>query len=335
MRLRELFELKQDKPKDTEEVSSGLKTIGVAFGRFNPPHRGHKAVWQSASTNPIWFIGTNQSTSGPKDPLPYDVKLQAMAAVWSKVKGHVIPEQSLLTLASRIYEKYGESVHLKVYTDEEWLINTLQQYNGASDKPHGMYKFNQIEWVKTERLASATNLRAAVKAGDRESFYKDMGIKPDVTIRVGDQDLPIFDVVAHYLNQYPEKTKKSEVAEGSVGKGGTKTIDKEKKAAMRNALTMPDLNMSTGRGGAYMNYRMAIALAGAPNFPTKMEADNWIGGDPLLSSYTEEEFEMVKAAAKQVGAGTIQNWSGKRSKEMADVNKTSTVAKPKKNKYGV
>jgi hypothetical protein len=44
---------------------------------------------------------------------------------------------------------------------------------------------------------------------------------------------------------------------------------------------------------------------------------------------------MVKAAAKQVGAGTIQNWSGNRSKEIADVNKTSTVAKPKRNKYGV
>jgi hypothetical protein len=118
-----------------------------------------------------------------------------------------------------------------------------------------------------------------------------------------------------------------------VGKGGMKQIDKEKKAAMRNAITLPGLNQSTG--SAYMNYRMAIALAGAPTFPTKIEADNWIGGDPLISSYTQEEFEMVKAAALQVGAGTIENWTGKRSEEMADVNKTSTVAKPKKNKYGI
>ena len=120
---------------------------------------------------------------------------------------------------------------------------------------------------------------------------------------------------------------------GIVGKGGMKPIDKEKKAAMKNATTLPGLNMSTG--SQYMNYRMGVALAGAPDYPTKMEADNWIGGDPLISSYTEEEFEMVKAAALQVGAGTIENWTGKRSQEMADVNKTSTVAKPKKNKYGV
>jgi hypothetical protein len=114
---------------------------------------------------------------------------------------------------------------------------------------------------------------------------------------------------------------------------GMKKISKDQKAAMKNASTLPALNMSTG--SQYMNYRMGIALAGAPDFPTKMEADNWIGGDPLISTYTEEEFEMVKAAAKQVGAGTIQNWSGKRSEEVADVNKTSPVAKRKKNKYGV
>jgi hypothetical protein len=120
---------------------------------------------------------------------------------------------------------------------------------------------------------------------------------------------------------------------GKVGKGGTKPIDNEKKVAMRNATTVPGLNMSTG--SMYKNYRMGIALAGAPDYPTKMAADNWIGGDPLISSYTQEEYDMVKAAALQVGAGTIENWTGKRSEEMADTNKTSAVAKVKRNKYGI
>lgn len=118
-----------------------------------------------------------------------------------------------------------------------------------------------------------------------------------------------------------------------ITESGMKKIDKTQKAAMRNASTLPALNQSTG--SAYMNYRMGVALAGAPDYPTKMEADNWIGGDPLLSTYTDEEFEMVKKAAQQVGAGTIQNWSGKRSEEVADTNKVSPVAKRKTNKYGV
>jgi hypothetical protein len=120
---------------------------------------------------------------------------------------------------------------------------------------------------------------------------------------------------------------------GKVGKGGTQPIDNVKKSAMRNATTLPGLNMSTG--SMYKNYRMGIALAGAPDYPTKMAADNWIGGDPLISSYTQEEYDMVKAAALQVGAGTIENWTGKRSEEMADTNKTSAVAKVKRNKYGI
>lgn len=110
-------------------------------------------------------------------------------------------------------------------------------------------------------------------------------------------------------------------------------IDPTQKAAMTNATTLPALNQS--HGSAYTGWRFGLALAGAPDYPTKAAADSWIGGDPLLEPYTDVEFDMVKKAAQQVGAGTIQNWSGKRSQEMADVNKTSTVAKPKKNKYGV
>jgi len=337
MRLRELFENVYEAPEEAStEFDGGLKTIGISYGRFNPPHKGHKAVWKAASANPIWFIGTNQSTENADNPLPYDVKLQCMAAVFPAVAGHVVPEQSLLTLASSVYEQYGENVQLRVYTDEDWLVKTLTQYNGIMEQKHGGYKFQQIDHIKTQRLASSTELRNAVRAGDPKKFYKEMGIDANTQIEFNERNLPAFELVAHFLKKYPEKVKKAEVAETKqAGKGGMKKIDPTHKAAMRNASTLPGLNMSTGSGGAYMNYRMGIALAGAPTFPTKMEADNWIGGDPLISSYTEEEFEMVKAAAKQVGAGTIQNWSGKRSEEVADVNKTSAVAKVKKNKYGI
>lgn len=122
-------------------------------------------------------------------------------------------------------------------------------------------------------------------------------------------------------------------AQGNKNKGGMQKMKPDQKNAMMNATTMPDLNQATG--SAYLNYRMGLALAGAPTYPTKMEADNWIGGDPLLATYTEEEFEMIRAATKQVGGGNLENWSGKRSKEVSDVNKNSPVAKIKRNKYGI
>ena len=116
-----------------------------------------------------------------------------------------------------------------------------------------------------------------------------------------------------------------------ITEGGMQKMSDDQKAAMQNVSTFPSLNMSTG--SAYMNYRFGLAMAGAPDYPTK--ADNFIAGDPLLSTYTEAEMEIINMAAQQVGAGTPQKWSNSRSQEMANVQKTSPIAKPKKNKYGV
>ena len=43
----------------------------------------------------------------------------------------------------------------------------------------------------------------------------------------------------------------------------------------------------------------------------------------------------MDAAAKMVGDNTKRTWSSSRSQETNDTNKTSLVAKIKKNKYGV
>lgn len=478
----------KEKEQDTEEVA-------IIFGRFNPPHVGHKEAWIKASQSPVWYLGTNQATIGPTDPLPFDVKVECIKAIWPGTEGHIVAEHDWWALASYVFKKHGP-VNLYVVTDDKdakIFVPGLQKSNGVQG-PHGFYHFKKIEWRKADRLSSATDLRAAVIEGSRQKFTKAAGVSSETPV----MGKPFFDLVSEYLLPYKDqilasiarkaakaaKAAKNEgqvsetkrmsnavklqrawereqarsaasrrrgeevmaqakkhhdddwydrhgnvdprgaydagghyhmdrdmeegwfdskpkvdfkvrakelfakglseqqvyqqlikegcppnqaavfvqaaqineeertfadilknellkeftksVTEGSagkVGKGGTKTIDKEKKAAMKNAATLPGLNMATG--SMYKNYRMGIALAGAPTYPTKIEADNWIGGDPLISSYTEEEYEMVKAAALQVGAGTIQNWSGNRSKEVADVNKKSTVAKIKRNKYGI
>lgn len=372
MKLRELFENIYE-VSDDKDYDGSLKTIGVCFGRFNPPHRGHKAVWQSAASNAIWYIGTNETTSGPKDPLPYDVKLQCMAAVWPKVAGHVIPEQSLLTLASRIYDEHGSNVHLKVYTDEDWLVKTLTQYNGV-EKDHGMYKFQQIDHIKTQRLASATNLRAAVRSGDRASFYKDMGIKPSVTVEINGEEHPVFDVVAHFLNKYPEKVKKEKaVGEDAAGVGTitkqNSTCDvnastpgknlrafklaeqisqlatdlaeaKQAKITKRQSQASKGINLvSDGEhwNGDYTMYRLGLAVAGTDGIiEPNMDASSWIGKYKSTHPYSKEEQAMLKKAYKAVGANYKDlNHGDMKSKELDSTNKQSTVAKVKRNKYGV
>jgi len=168
-------------------------TVGVMFGRFNPPHRGHKAAWEMASENDHWYVGTNQSTQGKKDPLPYDIKIAAMEALWPEVGSHIVPETNLFTLATKVFAQHGK-VNLTVYTDEDWLTKTLEKYNGEEGK-HGYYDFESITQKPTPRLSSATDVRNAVLADDRDAFERAAGVPADFKIQGKD----FFDVVAEYL----------------------------------------------------------------------------------------------------------------------------------------
>jgi hypothetical protein len=208
MFLRNLFEA-----RSTE--------VAIIFGRFNPPHKGHRAAWELASKSPVWYVGTNESTVGPKDPLPYDVKVEAMKTVWPEVEGHIVAETSWLTLASKVYKKYPDAT-LLCLTDEDWVTKTIVQYNGK-EGAHGYYNFVKIEQKPTPRLSSATALRDAVSKGDRDAFTQAAGVSADTPVACK----PFFDLVAEYLLPYsnaPKKvTKKKEpaVAEGDSDWSGS------------------------------------------------------------------------------------------------------------------
>jgi nicotinamide mononucleotide adenylyltransferase len=205
MLLRELFEDKSS------------TTVGIIFGRFNPPHQGHRAAWEMAAENDHWFVGTNQSTEGPKDPLPFKVKVEAMKKIFPEIRGNIVAETSWLTLASKVYKDYGDII-LNVYTDEDWVTKTIMQYNGK-EGPHGFYKFSNIQQQPTPRLSSATALRDAVIRGDREAFSQAAGIDADTEVA----GQPFFDLVAHYLLPYQNAPKKS----ASKKKAKEQEVEKE------------------------------------------------------------------------------------------------------------
>ena len=99
------------------------------------------------------------------------------------------------------------------------------------------------------------------------------------------------------------------------------TLDQVYQASLKSAVKFPSMNSSTG--SAYLNYRFGIALAGAPDYPTK--AAGAIAGDPMLTSYTDEELAIINSAAKMVGAGHVDKLSNNRSTELSNTNKTSPV----------
>ena len=87
----------------------------------------------------------------------------------------------------------------------------------------------------------------------------------------------------------------------------------------------------------YTAYRlgMAVASTDGDNEPN-MDGKSWIGKSKSTHPYTKEEQEMLKKAYKAVGAKYQDvNHGDMQSKELDSTNKTSPVATPKKNKYGV
>jgi hypothetical protein len=321
MKLRELFENKGD-------------SVGVCFGRWNPPHKGHRAAWEIAANFGTFYVGTNKNTEGPNDPLPYEVKLKAMETIWPEIAGHVIPEQSLFTLVSKVFAKHGEDTHLKIATDEEWLTKSLIQYNGK-EGAHGYYKFASIEQVPTPRLSSATALRAAVRAGDRDGFSDAAGVDADTPIRIGKKSVAFFDLVAHYLGKHPEKVKKSK---------SVKETNQQLRQRKKELVEAQQLSKMMKQAGVFAKrydtldqyydmYRLGIAIAGGDHYPV-----NGFGpanDSPAVWMYTQEEAEKVAKAEKRQGIkGTTVVGKGQ-SSELDSTNKKSITASRKPNKYGV
>ena len=94
-------------------------------------------------------------------------------------------------------------------------------------------------------------------------------------------------------------------------------------SAIKGAISMPDISMTKQGGSPYTQWRFGIAMAGAPDFPT--EPAGAFAGDPLLSTYSDVEMDIINAAAKSVGAGRVNKITDNRSTEHEAVNKASPV----------
>jgi cytidyltransferase-like protein len=178
-------------------MEAELPKVGIIFGRFNPPHKGHKAAWEMMKNEcDNWYVSTNTNTRGPKDPLPYEIKTRAMEAIMPEIREHIMPETNWFTLASAVFAKHGK-VELRVYSDEQWVLDGIVKYNGQDSK-NGYYNFPTITPVKTPRLSSATALRQAVADDDESAFYNAAGVPQDT--KIGNETF--FEVVKKYLDEY-------------------------------------------------------------------------------------------------------------------------------------
>jgi hypothetical protein len=116
------------------------------------------------------------------------------------------------------------------------------------------------------------------------------------------------------------------VSSGIVTEG---KLRKAARLALPDARTWPDLD---NNNSPYAAYRFGVALATSPNQIADKEGP--IRGQFTTIGYSSADNEILSSAAKQMGVKS-KKLSGKGSKELPFINKSSPTAKPKKNKYGV
>lgn len=82
---------------------------------------------------------------------------------------------------------------------------------------------------------------------------------------------------------------------------------------------------------------MAVAASDGVNTLTpEIDAESWAGRNNIAIPYTEVEQKMLMQAFGAVGSHYKDlNRGDLKSQELKSVNKTSPVAKPKRNKFGV
>jgi hypothetical protein len=89
--------------------------------------------------------------------------------------------------------------------------------------------------------------------------------------------------------------------------------------------------------GDYTLYRLGLAVActDGKSVPDT-DKESWVGKWKIAAPYSQAEQDMLEKAYQAVGANYQDiNDGDMRSQELKSTNKSSPVAKPKKNKYGI
>ena len=162
-------------------------TIAITFGRLNPPTIGHLKLMDAVkAANPKNYRIYLSHTQDPKkNPLTYEQKLKYAKEMFPKHKKNIIDSsfRTIFEVAVGLYNEGIRNLILVVGSDRvPEFEKTLVTYNGKEAR-HGFYKFDTLKIVSAGERdpdsdgvegMSASKLRAAVLADDKEEFAKGM-----------------------------------------------------------------------------------------------------------------------------------------------------------------
>lgn len=156
-----------------------MKTAVMTFGRFNPPHTGHKLVADKVKTiakkekgTPLVYMSHTQNSK--KDPLTYNQKVM----FGKKMFGNIVQKSNAKTIIQIVKELDSKYDNLVLVVGQDRINEFTNLLNKYNDKD---FTFDTIKVVSAgDRDAdaddvtgmSASKMRKLAAEGDFEAFKK-------------------------------------------------------------------------------------------------------------------------------------------------------------------
>ena len=183
------------------------KSIGLTFGRFNPPTVGHinvlvKAIHDLPVDEKRVYLSHTQDRK--KNPLPYKLKLDYLNRFMqeSSYKDVIVqesPRSTLIDILQDVYKEGYTDVTLMIGSDRFDSMQFIKKYNGQFDEEGNGYSFNSIEFKSAGsrdrdnsdylKSISASKLRQLALDDDFESFRIGIPTKDEKLARKLFEDL--------------------------------------------------------------------------------------------------------------------------------------------------
>tara|TARA_Y100001954_G_scaffold232898_1_gene285050 strand:- start:22 stop:567 length:546 start_codon:yes stop_codon:yes gene_type:complete len=166
-----------------------MKTCYFTFGRFNPPTIGHEKLIRAVEKNAgsdDYLIYPSQTFKKPKNPLPYDYKVETMKKMfpWAKIE---------TAACCNTIIKVAQDMMMKDYSDIVMVVGSdrVSDFDKLLSKQNKIdYTFNTIKVVSAGERdpdadgaagMSASKMREAAEQGKFTDFAK--GIPSTLTVQ--------------------------------------------------------------------------------------------------------------------------------------------------------
>ena len=157
-----------------------MKTCYFTFGRFNPPTIGHEKLIRAVEKNAgsdDYLIYPSQTFKKPKNPLPYDYKVEIMKKMfpWAKIETAACCNTIIKVAQDMMMKDYSDIV-MVVGSDRVGDFDKLLTKQNKID-----YTFNTIKVVSAGERdpdkdgatgMSASKMREAAEQGKFSDFAK-------------------------------------------------------------------------------------------------------------------------------------------------------------------